>query len=188
MGGRFIKADRDQMYLMPPSLRDWLPEDDLAWFTLDAVGQMDLSAFHEEASEDGAGRPGYEPGLMVTLLLYSYCLGERSSRRIEKLCRRDVGYRVIAANLAPDYSTICRFRKGHREALEGLFVEVLRLCRKAGLVKVGFVALDGTKVKANASLSANRTGEGIREEVRRMLDISARGTLSKTRRRGRCCS
>jgi len=100
MGGRFIESDRDQMYLMPPSLREWLPEDDLAWFMLDAVEQMDLSAFYEGMSEDGAGRPGYEPRLMVTLLLYSYCLGERSSRRIERLCRRDVGYRVIAANLA----------------------------------------------------------------------------------------
>ena len=189
MGGRFIESDRDQMYLMPPSLREWLPEDDLAWFMLDAVEQMDLSAFYEGMSEDGAGRPGYEPRLMVTLLLYSYCLGERSSRRIERLCRRDVGYRVIAANLVPDHTKVCRFRKEHRAALEGLFVEALRLCREAGLVKVGFVALDGTKVKGNASLSANRTEESIREEVRRMLAeaeaVDAEEAATGKRKRGR---
>lgn len=169
MSRKFIECNRDQMYLMPPSLRDWLPEGDLAWFLLDAVSEMDLGAFHVGEREDGAGRPSYDPDMMVSLLLYAYCLGERSSRKIERQCLVNVGFRVIAANQIPDYSTICRFRHWHAEALEGLFVEVLRLCAEFGLVRVGRVALDGTKIKANAALSANRTEESIREEVRRML-------------------
>ena len=169
MSRKHIECNRDQLYLMPPSLRDWLPEGDLAWFLLDAVSEMDLGAFHEGEREDGAGRPGYEPAMMTSLLLYAYCLGERSSRVIERQCLVNVGFRVIAANLIPDYSTICRFRQSHADALEGLFVQVLRLCAESGLVRVGRVALDGTKIKANAALSANRTEESIREEVRRML-------------------
>jgi transposase len=166
----FIEADRDQLYLMPPSVKDWLPENDLAWFVVDATQQMDLSPFKAGVREDGAGRPAHAPEVMVPLLLYAYCLGERSSRVIERQCRMSVGFRVVAANLVPDHSTICRFRDDHREALEGLFTDALRLCARAGLVKVGLVALDGTKMKGNASLAANRIEESIREEVRRMLD------------------
>ena len=162
MARGFIEADRDQLYLMPPSVKDWLPENDLAWFVVDATGQMDLSPFEAGVREDGAGRPAHAPETMVPLLLYAYCLGERSSRV-------SVGFRVVAANLVPDHSTICRFRNEHRAALEGLFTDALRLCAAAGLVKVGLVALDGTKMKGNASLAANRTEESIREEVRRML-------------------
>lgn len=169
MARGFIEADRDQMYLMPPSLREWLPEGDLAWFVVDATSQMDLAPFSVGRREDGGGRPAHAPEVMVPLLLYSYCLGERSSRVIERQCRVSVGFRVVAANLVPDHTTICRFRQEHREPLEGLFTDVLRLCATAGLVKVGLVALDGTKVKASASLAANRTEESIREEVRRML-------------------
>lgn len=169
MSRKFIECDRDQMYLMPPSLREWLPEGDLAWFVLDAVSEMDLGAFHIGEREDGAGRPSYDPEMMSSLLLYAYCLGERSSRKIERQCLVNVGFRVIAANRIPDYSTICRFRQAHAEALEGLFAQVLRLCAESGLVRVGRVALDGTKMKANAALSANRTEESIRKEVRRML-------------------
>jgi transposase len=169
MSRKFIECNRDQMYLMPPSLREWLPEGDLAWFLLDAVSELDLCAFHLGEREDGAGRPSYDPDMMASLLLYAYCLGERSSRKIERQCLVNVGFRVIAANQIPDYSTICRFRQSHAEALEGLFVQVLRLCAESGLVRVGRVALDGTKIKANAALSANRTEESIREEVRRML-------------------
>jgi len=169
MSRKYIECNRDQMYLMPPSLRDWLPEGDLAWFLLDAASQMDLCAFHAGEREDGVGRPSYDPEMLATLLLYAYCLGERSSRKIQRQCLVNVGFRVIAANQVPDYSTICRFRQSHAEALEGLFVQALRLCAESGLVRVGRVALDGTKIKANASLSANRTEESLREEVRRML-------------------
>ena len=173
MAYHFLSSDRDQPYLMPPSVKDWLPEGDLAWFLLDAVREMDLGAFYARYRADGNGRPAYEPGMMVGLLLYAYCMGERSSRRIERLCERDVAFRVLAANRVPDHATIARFRQGHEKALEGLFAEVLRLCAAAGLVKAGVVALDGTKMKGNASLSANRTYESLKEETRRMLSEAA---------------
>jgi len=169
MGYNFIKCDRDQMYLMPPSLHDWLPEGDLAWFILEAVGQMDLKPFYGRYRSDGWGRAAFEPEMMVSLLLYGYCVGERSSRRIERLCERDVAFRVIAANHTPDHATIARFRQRNAKPLERLFIETLRLCAEAGLVKAGLVALDGTKIKANAALSANRTHRHLEEEVRKML-------------------
>jgi len=169
MAYNFHPVNRKQMYLMPPSIQDWLPEDDLAWFVLDATSQMELSKFYAKYRSDGWGHVAFEPSMMVSLLLYAYCVGERSSRKIEWLCRRDIAFRVITANQVPDHSTICRFRKSNEKELAELFTEVLRLCAKAGLVKVGIVALDGTKIKANASLSSNRTYESIRQEVERML-------------------
>lgn len=169
MAYNFIECNREQDYLLPPSLREWLPEKDLAWFIVDAVGAMDLRPFYRGYREDGTGQAAYDPGMMVALMLYAYCVGERSSRRIERLCERDIGFRVIAANEQPDHSTVSRFRRKRHEALSGLFTKILQLCAKAGLVKVGVVALDGTKEKANASLAANRTYESIREEVDRML-------------------
>ncbi len=169
MAYNFVDGNREQQYLLPPSLRDWLPEHDLAWFVLDAVEQMDLSRFYAAYRADGWGGEGYEPKMMVALLLYAYCRGVRSSRKIEELCEQNIAFKVITANLAPDHATIARFRKERREALEGLFIAVLRLCKEAGLLKVGVVALDGTKVKANATLSANRSCEHIQEEVGRML-------------------
>jgi transposase len=166
----FLPLDRDQDYLMAPSLRDWLPEGDLVWFVLDAVSQMDLGAFYAKYRRDGWGNAAYEPSMMVSLLLYAYCLGVRSSRQIERLCERDIGFRVITANQAPDHSTIARFRQTNEEGLAALFTQVLRLCAEAGLVKVGVVALDGTKMKANASLAANRRYASIEREVRRMME------------------
>ncbi len=166
----FFPVNRDQGFLMPPNLRDWLAEDDLAWFVLDAVDQMDLGPFYARYRADGWGHAAYEPSMMVPLLLYAYCLGVRSSRQIERLCERDIAFRVICANQAPDHSTIARFRQANEEALGGLFTQVLRLCAEAGLVKVGLVALDGTKIKANASLAANRSYEWIEAQVRRMLE------------------
>lgn len=165
----FIRGDRDQMYLLPPSIRDWLPENDLAWFIIDAVGQMDLGAFYTDYHYEDGGRPAYDPVMMVTVLLYAYCLGERSSRRIEWLCQRDIAFRVITGNLTPDHVTIARFRQRFEKPLGDLFTQVLRLCVEAGLVRVGVVALDGTKVKANASLTANRTYASIKEEVQKWL-------------------
>jgi len=172
MAYNLIECNREQMYLMPVSLRDWLPEGHLAWFVLDAVEAIDLSKFYLKYRADGWGRAAYDPEMMVSLLLYAYCLGVRSSRQIERGCEVDVAFRVISGNLKPDY--FCRFRSENERELGVLFTEVLRLCAESGLVKVGVVALDGTKVKANASLSANRTQEHIEEEVRKML-AEARG-------------
>jgi transposase len=169
MGYNFLPCDRDQLFLLPPAVQDWLPEGDLAWFILDAVAQMDLTKIERTYRADGWGQAAYEPAMMVALLLYAYCLGERSSRRIERLCQRDLAFRVLAANQGPDHTTIARFRQTHEIALATLFTQVLRLCAEAGLVKVGIVALDGTKIKASAALAANRTAETIATEVSRML-------------------
>jgi transposase len=169
MSYNLIECNREQMYLMPVSLEDWLPEGHLAWFILDAVEAIDISKFYLKYRADGWGRAAYDPQMMVSLLLYAYCLGVRSSRQIERACEVDVAFRVITANQKPDYSTVCRFRSQNEEELGMLFTQVLWLCAEAGLVKAGVVALDGTKVKANASLSANRTEEHIEAEVRKML-------------------
>ncbi|MBI4001599.1 MAG: transposase, partial [Nitrospira defluvii] len=169
MGHNFLPCEREQLYLMPPALQDWLPEGDLAWFILDAVAQMDLTKIERAYRADGWGQAAYEPAMMVALLLYAYCLGERSSRRIERLCERDVAFRVLAANQRPDHTTIARFRQTHEAALAALFTQGLKLCAAAGLVKVGVVALDGTKIKADAALAANRTAETIEADVTRML-------------------
>jgi transposase len=151
MPPNFIECDREQAFLMPPSLRDWVPEDHLVWTILEAVDEMDLSGFYADYRADGHGRPAYDPGMMVALLLYAYARGNRSSRGIERACVEDVAYRVICSNLVPDHSTIAEFRRRHETALAELFTSVLSLCRKAGLVRVGVVAIDGTKVAANAS-------------------------------------
>jgi transposase len=136
---------------------------------LDAVEQFDLTSFHAAYRADGVGQAAFQPQMMVALLLYAYCLGVRSSRQIQRLCQRDVAFRVVAGNLAPAHATIARFRQRHGEALKGLFTDILRLCKEAGLVKVGLVALDGTKVAADAALEANRAYESIRAEVETML-------------------
>jgi transposase len=165
MPQNFIECDREQVLLMPPSLRDWLPEDHLAWTILASVQEMDLSAFYGAYRADGHGRPAYEPAMMVALLLYAYARGNRSARGIERACVEDVACRVIAANKAPDHSTIAEFRVRHEQALADLFGEVLSLCEAAGLVKVGVIAIDGTKVRANASMDANRSYGQIAKEI-----------------------
>lgn len=174
MSQNFIACDREQELLLPPSLRDWLPEGHLAWFVLDAVEQIDLSAVYDAYRADGWGRAAFDPQMMVALLLYAYAVGERSSRGIERRLREDVAFRVIAANQNPDHATIARFRVRHEQALAGLFTQILALCAKAGLVAVGLVAMDGTRICANAAQSANRTHEGLREEVERILAEAGR--------------
>lgn len=166
----FIPNEREQSLLLPPSLRDWLPEQDLAWFIIDAVSHMNLKPFYSRYRSDGWGNAAYDPEMMVSLLLYAYCLGVCSSREIERRCERDIAFRVITANQRPDHTTLARFRKANEQELSLLFTEVLRLCNEAGLVKVGLVALDGTKVKANASLGTNRTYGWIEEKVQEMLE------------------
>ncbi len=172
MGFNFVGADRDQSFLLPPSLRDWLPADHLAWFLVDAVDQFDLAAFRAAYRQDGRGGAAHDPAVMVALLLYAYCTGVVSSRKIEQACRVDVAFRVVAGNLVPDHTTIARFRAAHAEALAGLFTQVLVLCGQAGLVKVGTIAVDGTKMKAPASLAANRSAESIDRQVRDLLDAA----------------
>ena len=169
MAYNFLPCDRNQAYLLPPSLTDWLPQDHLAWFVLDAVEQIDLSDFYNKYRTDGVGNSAFHPSMMVALLIYSYCTGERSSRKIEKHCQTDVAYKVVTANQYPDHSTISRFRKDNQSHLKTLFLEILRLCAEAGLVKLGTVSLDGTKMKANASLSANRTLKHLEQEIDKML-------------------
>lgn len=161
----FLACDREQAYLMPPSLRDWLAGDQLAWCVLDAVAEMDLSAVYGDYRADGHGRAAYEPAMMVALLLYAYAVGERSSRAIERRCQIDVAFRVIAANQTPDHATIARFRVRHQDALGALFGQVLGLCGRAGLVSLGVIALDGTRMAANASGLANRSYEQIAAEI-----------------------
>jgi len=180
----FLLCDRDQELLLPPSLRDWLPADHLAWFVLDAVEEMDLSAFYGAYREDGWGRAAFEPQMMVALLLYGYAVGERSSRGIERRCREDVAFRVITANQVPDHATIARFRARHEQALADTFVHVLALCAKAGLVSVGVVALDGSLLAGNASPQATRSYASIRAEVERMLAEAARADAEEDERLG----
>ena len=167
MAYNFIPCNREQTYLMPPSLREWLPDDHLAWFVLDACSQMDLSTFRAKYRADGWGAKAFSPDMMVSLLLYAYCMGERSSRKIERACETDVAFRVVAANNRPDHATIARFRRKNLKELEELFTQILRLCAEAGLVKVGVVAIDGTKMEANAALAANKKHEGLEKEIER---------------------
>jgi transposase len=154
-------------------MRDWLPEDHLAWFVLDAVEEMDLQAFYGAYRQDGWGRAAFEPKVMVALLLYAYAVGERSARGIERRCREDVAFRVLAANQIPDHATIARFRARHENALADTFEQILALCARAGLVSVGLVALDGSLIVANASQAATRSYPQIRAEVERMLEEAA---------------
>jgi transposase len=165
MAQNFIECDREQLLLMSPSLREWLPEGHLAWFVIDAVAEMDLSPFYARYRQDGWGRAAYDPAMMVAVVLYAYAKGQRSSRGIERECVEDVAYRVIASNLAPDHVTINRFRSEHADALAGLFGSVLSLCARAGMVKAGTIAVDGTKVNANASRDANVDYERIAREI-----------------------
>src|SRR3954454_2898320 len=144
MAQNFLACDREQESLLPPSLREWLPGDHLAWFVIDAVAVMDLAGFYAAYRADGHGRAAHDPAMMVALLLYVYAIGERSSRRIERRCVEDVAARVICANQRPDHTTIARFRQRHEAGLAGLFGDVLALCAEAGLVQVGVVAIDGT--------------------------------------------
>jgi transposase len=177
VGPNFLVGDRDQLFLLPPDMREWLPDSHLALFVIDVVEGLDLSRFLRRYRADGRGGAAYDPAVMVALLVYAYCVGERSSRRIERRCVEDVAYRVVAGNLRPDHATIARFRVDHEAALAQLFVQVLALCAEAGLVRVGVVALDGTKMAASASLSSNMSDAqlqaAIAKQVAKMLAEAA---------------
>src|SRR5918995_4887232 len=165
MAQNFIACDREQPFLLPPDVRDWLPEDHLAWFVIDAVAEMNLDAFYAAYRHDGRSRPPYEPAMMVALLLYAYARGTRSSRVIERACVEDVAFRVLAAQRRPDHATIARFVANHQDAIAGLFGEVLSLCARQGLTSVGVIAVDGTKVPGNASRNANVDYERLAREI-----------------------
>jgi transposase len=165
MAQNVIEDRRERGFLLPPDVREWLPGDHLAWFVIDAVAEMDLSAFYAAYRADGHGRAAYEPSLMVALILYAFATRVRSSRAIECHCRQDVAYRVITGNLVPDHATIARFICRHEWALADLFAEVLKLCDRAGLVGPGVVSIDGTRIAGNASPEVNYEFEQIAREI-----------------------
>jgi transposase len=182
MAKGYLPYDIDQRLLLPPDMRGWLPEGHLALFILDVVGELDLSRIYAVYdAKDDRGRAGYHPAMMVGLVLYGYCTGKPSSRRIERATYEDVAFRVIAGDQHPDHDSIAAFRKEHLRALGGLFMQVLRLCQKAGLVKLGHIAIDGTKVKANASkhkaMSYERMGateKRLEQEIGKLLEQAER--------------
>jgi len=182
VGYNFIACDRDQQFLMPPSLNEWLPKDHLARFVVAVVDTLDLSAFYARRRADGWGRAAYDPKMMVALLIYAYATGTRSSRRIEGRLIEDVAFRFIAANESPDHATVARFARDHEDELADLFDQVLRLAAEVGLVKVGVVALDSTRIQADASPGANRSADWIRDEVEKILK-EARATDAEEDRR-----
>lgn len=184
MSQNFLSCDREQELLLPPSLREWLPEGHLAWFVLDAVDQIDLTGFYADYRDDGWGRAAHDPAMMVALLLYAYAVGERSSRRIERRCHEDIAFRVICANRVPDHATIARFRARHEHGLAATFTDVLVLCAKAGVISVGLVAVDGTLIAGAASPGATKTYAAIRQEVEQMLEEAARVDAADTEQFG----
>jgi transposase len=184
VGYNFISCDRDQQFLMPPSLDEWLPHDHLARFVVEMVDVLDLSAFYARRRADGWGRAAYDPKMMVALLIYAYATGTRSSRKIETRLIEDIAFRFIAANESPDHATIARFAKNHEDELADLFGQVLRLAAEMGLVKVGLVALDSTRVKADASPGANHRGDWIRSEVAKIIKEARANDDDEDRRAG----
>jgi len=176
VGYNFTLVDRAQLLLMPPSVAEWLPEDHLAWFVIDVVAELDTSAFLAAYRLDGRGGAAYDPQIMLGLLVYAYCVGERSSRRIETRLVEDVAFRVVAANQQPDHATIARFRVNHETAIAGLFGQVLAVCARAGLLRPGLIAIDGTKLNANASRDASRTAEQIGTELAEEILAEAAAT------------
>jgi len=167
MSKTFRAYDPDQVFLMPASLQDWLPKGHLAYFISDVADHLDLSGIMSRYEEE-KGYPPYHPRMMVKVLLYAYCIGVPSSRKIEKRLEEDIAFRVLAANNTPDFRTISDFRKDHLRTLAALFVQVLKLCQKAGLVKLGHVSIDGTKIKANASKHKAMSYKRMKEEEARL--------------------
>jgi transposase len=193
MSNLFRPYSQDQRLLLPPDMREWLPEGDLALFINDVVDALDLSAIYRAYERvDGRGQAAYHPALMVKLLMYGYCTGVPSSRKLEQATYRDVAFRVLAGDQHPDHDSIAAFRQRHLPALADLFVQVLRLCHAAGLVKLGHVALDGTKIKANASkhkaMSYGRmeqTEARLAQEVRQLLEEAQRVDAAEDAEYGR---
>lgn len=192
MAKHYRVYEPDQLFLMPPSLREWLPEDHLAYFVSDLVDDLDLSEIEAVYEDEERGQPPYHPRMMVKVLIYAYCTGVFASRRVERRLIEDVAFRMLAAGNRPNFRTVNDFRKLHRKAVEGLFEQVLRLALKAGAIQLGRVAIDGSKVKANASkhkaMSYGRMKEKereLREQVRRLLTEADRQDEEDDRRYGK---
>ena len=175
----YMRGDREQLFLLPPSMLDWLEEGHLAYFLIDAVGLLDTSAFDDQHPTEGAGRPAYDPEMMLTALLYAYATGMRSSRAIEAACRSDLAFRVICVNLVPDFTTIARFRAENEAAIKAVFVEVVKICHRAGLASLGQIAIDSTKIGSDAALDQNRDGAWIRAEIDKILAEAARADATE---------
>ena len=175
MSVNYKTYDPDQLFLLPPSLKEWLPESHLAYFVSEVVDELDLSDIEQTYSTRLQGQPPYHPAMMVKLLFYAYCMGIPSSRKIENKTYEDIAFRILAAGHHPDHDTIADFRKNHLGALKGLFLRILLLCKEAKLVKLGHVSLDGTKMKANASkhkaMSYGRMGEREKELVHEVEEL-----------------
>lgn len=171
MNKRFRSCSLDQPFLLPPSLHDWLPQNHLARFIADVVAELDLNDIYADYERrDGRGQSAYHPLMLTRLLLYAYCIGKPSSRQIEKATHDDIAFRYLASDQHPDHDTIAHFRQQHLQRLAKLFAEALRLCREAGLVKLGHVALDGTKVAAQASFRRNFKGNKVLERERKLAE------------------
>ncbi len=177
MAKGFLTADRDQQYLLPPDMRDWLPEGHFVWFLIDVIDGLDMTGFEAKSRLGGAGRAPYDPRTLLAVLVYGYSRGIRSSRRLEAECLTDAALRVITGDDPPDHCTIARFRARHDDQLGGLFTQVLALCSSAGMVKLGIVALDGTRIAANASKDRNASSERLHgllhDQARAILDEAA---------------
>ena len=173
MAYNFLPYEEQQLYLLPTSIKDWVRGDSLARFVGETVDLLDqrgqLTGFYTGYRKDGWGHPAYHPRMLVKVLVYGYCIGVTSSRKLAAACENDIALRYLTANQQPDFRTISDFRKDHVSALNELFVEVLELCKEAGLVKLGRVALDGRKIPGNASLDQNRDEEWLQKEVTKLL-------------------
>ncbi|WP_181383536.1 transposase [Streptomyces sp. NWU339] len=188
MAKGFRVVERDQQFLLPPDMREWLPEEHLAWFVLDAVAALSDGCREKLRSSyrlGGVGRQAYDPEMLLALLIYAYAGGVRSSRKIERLCTTDVAFKVICGLRGPDHTTIARFRAERLGVVEELFAEVLRLCARAGLGRLGEVALDGTKIAANASLQATHGREWFAKQARELLEQAERTDAEESTRFGR---
>ncbi|WP_199521504.1 transposase, partial [Jiangella anatolica] len=173
MAKGYRSVDRDQAFLLPPSMTDWLPVDHLVWFVIAAVDRIDTTAFHGKAKLGSVGRRGYDPDMLLTLFVYAMAHGVSSSRQIERLCGTDVAFRIICAGDTPDHTVLARFRRDHEAALEQLLTASLLLAAELGMVRLGTVAFDGTKIAANASMSANRGEAHLRKLAQQYLGKAA---------------
>src|SRR5271166_5507528 len=175
MSRKYLPVNREQPMFLPLDMRSWVPEDHFAWFLVEVAGQLDTSAL-EGGTSPGKGRPGYDPQMLATLVMYAMSCGVRSSREIEDRARTDAGFRVASAGQFPDHSTLCRFRQrtgGEDGPLEDLFTQVLYVCAVAGLGRLRVISVDGSKIWADASKEANRTLEGLRKLSRKVLEEAA---------------
>jgi transposase len=182
MSRGFVAGNRHQLFLLPPSVDGWIPQHHVVRFIWDCVSQIDMFAFYSAYGKEG--RPPYDPAMMLAVLIYAYSEGIRSSRKIAKACAEQLPFRWLTGNVVPDHCAIARFRSRHEETIKWIFVEVLRLCHEAGLVNLGKIFLDGTKLKANASLEANRRLEQIQGEVAQILEEAREADEEEDKRFG----